>query len=286
MAFVHRILLRQWNGCPIFRDANLAMSRTASEAASDVLSGARFWRLWLALALEDIGIKHRGTALGPLWIVVNYVLLSGTFILLFNKGGDPKLYASHAMIGLLIWQFLADLMNSGVKLFHKNATYVSGTKLPMSFYVYNCLALCVMRSLYALIGCVLLFVFFGSSLILFIPAAIGSFLIILLIAPAAIIILAFTGAFYSDTQFLVTNFTRIAMFLTPVFWMHEGAHGVRGLLYYWNPFTHFIEIVRVPLMYGVYPWDSLLICIGVGLIAWFLAAIIFVRLRRQVVFVI
>jgi ABC-type polysaccharide/polyol phosphate export permease len=262
------------------------MSRVASEAASDVLSGARFWRLWLALAIEDIGIRHRGTALGPLWIVVNYVLLSGTFILLFSRGSDPTLYASHAMIGLLVWHFLADLMNSGVMLFQKNRNYISGTRLPVSFYVYNCLALCGIRSLYSLVGCAFMFAFFGSGMMLYIPTAIGSILVIILVAPAAIIILAFTGAFYSDTQFLVTNFTRIAMFLTPVFWMHEGAHGVRGLLYYWNPFTHFIEIVRVPLMYGVYPWDSLLICIAVGLIAWVLAAIIFVRLRRQVVFVI
>jgi ABC-type polysaccharide/polyol phosphate export permease len=251
-----------------------------------MMSGLRFWRLWVALAKEDLGIRHRGTLLGPVWILVNYVLLAGTFILLFHNGTNKEIYVAHALIGLLVWQFIADVMNTGSSLFHRNRSYISGSKLPISFYIYNSLTQSVLRLFYAFIGCVVLLVLFGSTTVSGIPAAFGSFLILLLIAPAAIIVFAFMGAYFPDSRFAITNFTRIAMFLTPVFWMHDGAHGVRALLYFWNPFTHFVEIVRLPLMYGTYPWQSLLICLAIGCIAWIIAALMFMRLRRHVVFVV
>jgi lipopolysaccharide transport system permease protein len=76
------------------------------------------------------------------------------------------------------------------------------------------------------------------------------------------------------------------MFLTPVFWAHtsQTALSVRGIFYYWNPFTYFLEIVRVPILSGDAPLRSFALCIAISGAAWLLALFLLGRLRRQVVF--
>jgi lipopolysaccharide transport system permease protein len=96
---------------------------------------------------------------------------------------------------------------------------------------------------------------------------------------------AFAGAFFPDIQFIVSNFMRIGMFLTPVFWTYEGSGGVRHVFYYWNPFTYFLEIVRVPILSGNLPIRSLLFCTAAGFCLWAVALLLLGRFRKQVVFV-
>ncbi len=98
-------------------------------------------------------------------------------------------------------------------------------------------------------------------------------------------IFAFLGAYFPDSQFIVQNMTRIGMFLTPVFWAHTGSGGAREIVYYWNPFTYFLEIVRVPIVSGDVPVRSLLLCAAIALGAWMVAMFLMGRYRREVVFV-
>ena len=110
--------------------------------------------------------------------------------------------------------------------------------------------------------------------------------IVMLTAPAAIILCAFLGAYFPDSQYIISNLMRIGMFLTPVFWIHTGnEHGARALLYYWNPFTYFLEIVRVPILSGDVPMRSLLLCAVISLGAWIIALGVLGRYRKEVVFV-
>ncbi len=72
---------------------------------------------------------------------------------------------------------------------------------------------------------------------------------------------------------------------TPVFWAYEGSTGARHIFYYWNPFTYFLEIVRVPIITGELPGHALLFCSAVGIFSWVLALLLLGRFRKRLAFI-
>ena len=105
-------------------------------------------------------------------------------------------------------------------------------------------------------------------------------------APAVTLILAVCGAFFRDIQFFVTNIMRLGMFLTPIFWSHENAQGMRATLYAWNPFSHYLDMFRMPLVAGHVPLTSWLACLAMSGALWVVAILMLARYRRQIVFLV
>ena len=58
------------------------MRALIANAFADIGMGLRRWRVWVALASEDIGDQHKRTTLGPLWLLINYLLFVATFVFL------------------------------------------------------------------------------------------------------------------------------------------------------------------------------------------------------------
>lgn len=110
-------------------------------------------------------------------------------------------------------------------------------------------------------------------------------MLLLIITPAVITVFAFLGAFFPDAKYLVQNAMRVGMFLTPVFWTYEGSGGIRHIFYAWNPFTYFLDIIRMPITVGYIPATSLLIATAIGIFMWLAAFYLLGKFRKQVVFV-
>lgn len=255
-------------------------------ALGDIGSGLRMRRVWMALAQEDIGDQHRRTRLGPLWLLINYLAFAGTFIFVFQRGDSGAVhYSAYVATGLLVWFYIMETLTQSVTLFAREESFIKGTTLPLTVYVMRLAMQSGIRAAYALAGCIGILLLSGGALSAgWIWAFIG-IMLVLAVTPAAIIVFAFLGAYFPDSQFIVANVMRIGMFLTPVFWSYEGSGGVQHLFYYWNPFTYFLEIVRAPILTGspaVYP---LLFCLVAGGLLWAIALFVLSRYRRQIVFV-
>lgn len=261
------------------------MTRTLNSAFADIRAGLQRRRVWMALASEDIGDQHRRTALGPIWLVVNYLLFAGTFIFIFKRGAGVPHYEAHVATGLLVWFYVSETLSLSVSLFVREENFIKGTTLPLSVYVMRLAMQALIRALYALAGCIIILAASGSAFSLGWGWALIGVAIILLTTPAAIIVFAFLGAYFPDSQFLVANLMRVGMFLTPIFWGYDGSGGLREIFYYWNPFTYFIEIVRIPIISGELPVYSMIICGIIAVLLWMLALSLLGRLRKQVVFV-
>lgn len=254
-------------------------------ALCDLRAGVRMRRVWIALAAEDIGDQHRRTRLGPLWLLINYLAFAGTFVFIFHRGGGAGGYPVYVATGLLVWFYIMETLSQSVTLFSREEGLIKGTTLPLSVYVMRQAMQSAIRGFYALLGCIGILAVSGATLgAVWIWSVLGIGLI-LLVTPAAIIVFAFLGAFFPDSQFIVANLMRIGMFLTPVFWTHESDDGIRNLFYYWNPFTYFLEIVRMPITQGDAPIPAFLLCLGMSATMWLLALLLLGRLRKRIVFV-
>ncbi len=262
------------------------MTGTLAEAMRDIREGLRLYRLWVALAREDIGDQHRRTTLGPLWLLVNYLALAAAFVFVVGTSQGPRdAYAAYVAVGLLVFFYMMETLIQAVTLFEREQSFIKGTRLPLTVYVMRQAVQAAIRSGYAAIGCVLILVVVGWDPTPGWPLAFVGILIVLAATPPAITVFAFIGAYIPDSQFVVANAMRIAMFLTPVFWGFGSIEGVQAAFHAWNPFTYFVEIVRVPILEGTLPADALAVSLAVTAGLSVCALVLLGRLRRHLVFV-
>ncbi len=261
------------------------MFRIIASAFADIRAGIDRRDVGIALATEDIGDQHRRTTLGPFWLLINYLAFAATFIFIFHAGTVDTQFAAYIAVGLLVWFFMMDTISQGTGLFAREESFIKGTNLPLSVYVMRLTLQNVIRAGYALAGCVAVLLLVGAMPN---PGWLWSLVglaVVVLSAPAVATVFAFLGAFIPDSQFVVSNLMRVAMFATPVFWQESGTGGVRGLLYHWNPFTYYLEVVRVPIVEGRFPTTAFFVCL-VGMAAfWAIAVVLMGALRRRVALV-
>ena len=255
-----------------------------ANALADLRQGLRMRSVWIALAKEDINDQHRRTSLGPMWLLVNYLAFAGTFVAIFGQSSkESPNYPAYVAIGLFVWLYISEVITQSTTLFQREEAFIKGTPLPLSVYVFRLLTQSVIRSAYALLGCVGLLLISGAwPTIAWAWSGLG-LLLLLIATPAVMFICALVGAFMPDVHFIVSNVMRLGMFLTPVFWVHSGG-GMRGVFYYWNPFTYFLEIVRIPIISGDIPSRAFLLCMAITAGLWIAALLVLGRFRKQVVF--
>jgi lipopolysaccharide transport system permease protein len=261
------------------------MGKILANAWADMAAGYARRSVWIALATEDIGDQHRRTTLGPLWLLVNYFAFAATFIFVFAPVPSAQ-FAIYVATGLLVWNYMNDSISQAVTLFEREQSFIKGTNLPLSVYVMRVTLQNIIRGAYAVFGCGVILVLAQVEVT---PAWLWSglgLLIILVCSPAVVALFGFLGVFFPDSQFVVTNLMRVAMFATPLFWTHEGEGGVRGALYYWNPFTYFLDMVRQPIVDGTVSWNAFGVSIAFTLVIWALAVLLLGIYRRKVALIV
>jgi lipopolysaccharide transport system permease protein len=252
------------------------------DGIADISRGLRLRHVWTALAQEDIEDQHRRTTLGPLWLLVNYLVYIGTFAVIFGEQTPIPNFVGYVATGMLVFLFLQEIMVQSITLFVREESFIAGTTLPLSVYVLRLGLQSIIRTGYAAVGCIGILLLIGTPVTPTWLWALLGLLVILLATPAVTVIFAMAGVFFPDLQFVVTNLIRVSMFFTPIFWV--SAAGIRGRLYDLNPLTHFIEIVRMPIVEGELPIHSLEICVVFTAVCLLLAAYLLGRFRYQIVF--
>ncbi len=256
-----------------------------SNAFADIGAGLRISRVWIALASENISNHYRRTILGPLWLLINYLAFVGAFVFVFERGDSGmENYIAYVATGLLVWFYIMETIIHSSSLFVIEQHLVKGTNLPISVYVMQLMTKSVIRAGYALLGCLAILLVGATALSAAWGWSVLGIAVILATTPAAIIVFAFIGAYFPDSQLIVTNLMRVGMFLTPVFWVYKEDGGIRGALYNWNPFTYYLEIVRAPVVTGALPLVELGLCLTFSVVLWITALQLLGRYRRELVF--
>ena len=261
------------------------MKSTFRIAIADVRDGLRLHEVWRTLASEDIGDQHKRSTLGPLWLVINYCVFISIFLFLFQRGAGIPHFATYMALGLWVWFAVSEAVSYGVSLFVREESFIKGTRLPLTVYVLRMVMQIGLRMCYTFFAAAIIVLWSGPALTTTALASVVGLALIFAVMPAAAIIFGFLGAYFPDSQYIVGNLMRIGMFVTPVFWFPEMRGGIRHAVYKYNPFTYFLEIVRMPIFDGVVPFGALGLCAVIGVVLWVLALFLLGRLKRNLVFV-
>ncbi len=238
------------------------------------------WRRWSLLAWFDIVGRYRRTMLGPFWIVlttaVTVIAIGTVYGAIFAKPLHE--FLPFIAIGIVVWNWINATVTEACSAF---VTYkyillnqiVSPSSLIVrtivrNFFVFmhNAIVIVIVLLIYRSIN--------WQTIFLIIPA-IGLTLATLYCIG---IILAYGCSRFRDLQQVTISLTGVLFLVTPILWPREIL-GARAYLADFNPVTHFLQILRLPLIAQHPTQTNWFVCIALFAFCAFIAN--FVTLTQE-----
>ena len=219
------------------------------DAYQDLTQGFARRRLWTQFAVRDVRGRFSGATLGSLWFIIMHSLIVLGLAVMYSKilGAELITYLPYVAVGLTVWNILSGIITDGSGVFKANGIYLKQVKLPYTFFIYRinlkhlligCFQAVVVIAMYAFLR-----LFPGSIMLLAIPG----FILMLIFAFASSLFVGVVASRFRDFYGFVQSGLRFAFFLTPIFWDARRL-GEYAWMMNFNPFYHFLEIVRAPLL--------------------------------------
>jgi ABC-2 type transport system permease protein/lipopolysaccharide transport system permease protein len=196
---------------------------------------------------------------------------------------DVSTFLPFLAVGFILWNFVSGLINDGCHVFSWSGHYIKQTNLPLSIYPFRLVCTQFIIFLHNFLIYVVVAIIFriwpGPVILLIIPAimviAVNGFFAALILGPLC--------SRYRDVPLIVSSLVQVAFFLTPILWsadrLPERAHFVEL-----NPFYHFIQLTRVPLLGGQFDPRTWIICLGITVVHGALALFVFVNVRSRIAY--
>lgn len=240
---------------------------------------------------RDFVAFYKQTVLGPLWYIIQPVLITVVFTVIFGKvaristdGVPPFLFY---LAGNVAWNYFANCLNQTSNTFVKNAgifgkVYFPRLTVPVSIVIINLVKFGIQLTLF--IGFYLYFIGGGSSvrltlLILLLPVLI--FQMAVLSLGAGILVSSLTTK-YRDLTYVMSFAVQLWMYASSV--VIPASKVPERFLYFYmmNPMASVIEMFRYSV-FGVGVVNPVCICISwvVTLIVFFGGVILFSRIEKS-----
>ena len=111
----------------------------AALAAEDLAVGLGKSWMWTALAMQDIRLRYRGSLLGPFWLTITTVVLISTMGFVYSRIFNMQLqtYLPYLTVGLVLWQFIATVINEGCQTYLGMHSIIQQVRLPLSLHAFR-----------------------------------------------------------------------------------------------------------------------------------------------------
>lgn len=271
----------------IFNITSSNDSSSLKGGIADILESLVQWRMWSSLAVSDIRSRYKRTVLGPFWVTFSLAIFMFSTSILFSKLWNINIttfipfYAS----GFIFWTFIANIITESSTVFVSAEGLLKFIvlpyfNLPCQLITRNLLVLCHHMVVYLFI---LIFfkVPFNFNILLVFPALILTCLTGMWVS----VVIGFLSARYRDIQQFIQSFLQISLFLTPIFWpaSHLENTGASILLDV-NPFNHFINLLRMPLLGQTPEFSNWIVAILITFFGWLFMIYFFSINHRKLIF--
>jgi lipopolysaccharide transport system permease protein len=239
------------------------ISHVTTASALVVIQPSRGWRaldlreLWrfrelvYFLALRDVKVRYKQTALGVAWVLLQPLLAMGIFSVVFGSRGlttNGVPYSLFVVSGLVPWFYFANATSGASGSIVGNTQLISKVYFPrLAIPLAAVLANLVDLSIGLLLELVLLLMFgvaFGWNL-LAVPILVG---LSVLTALAVSVWLSALDVQYRDVRYAVPFFIQVWLFATPVIYSAADVPERWRFMLMLNPMTGIIEGFRWALL--------------------------------------
>lgn len=169
--------------------------------------------------------------------------------ILYGQLFDQPL-ASHlpyVTIALVVWSMISAFITGGCNVFVANGYIFKEFPLPLSLFSYRLVITQVLMSFFRVLVLIAILFIFPRSFQYEMLLSIIGFVLLLWIGFWSSLVLGVINARYRDFGQLAAASLTFIFFITPIFWV-PGRLGPYSVFVDLNPFYHFIEVVRGPLL--------------------------------------
>jgi len=241
---------------------------------------------------RDFAAQYKQTVLGPIWHLIQPILTTAIFLLLFGKIANIPTDGIHPVLfymsGITIWNYFSICLTSTSNTFVLNApifgkVYFPRLVIPLSIVFSNLIRLGIQ---FALLFAVMIWYsfrgvpqHFGVSWLWF-PVLV--FLVAGISLGLGIIISSLTTK-YRDFSILITFIVQLLLYITPIGYpMSFLAHSKYRKFIELNPLTGIVESFRFALFEkGSFDAHGLLYSFGFMVVTLFFGLLIFSKVERN-----
>ena len=255
-------------------------------ALRDIRDGFFCLHIWPMLGWMEIKQRYKRSVLGPFWITIS----TGCWIVgvgliwgkLFNS--DTATYLPYLGTSFILWQFVSSLINDACEAFIAAEGYIKQTDLPLSIHVFRMIWRTLIMFAHNLVLIVALMFVFPMTIdwhLLLFPLG----LLVLLINSLWIgLLFGLLCARFRDIPLLVASVVQLFFFITPIMWNVDMLGKENRWVADLNPFFHFLELVRAPIL-GYSPSVSNWIAvIGITAIGYLFTLLFYNRFKARIAY--
>ncbi|KAA6187302.1 ABC transporter permease [Thiohalocapsa marina] len=254
-------------------------------ALGDVVAGAARFSLWSLLGSKEIRQRYRRSRLGPLWVTLSMGVTVGALGFVYGAlfGQPLEAYLPFLAAGFVVWGLISGLVLDGTKAFTDSDGMILQLAAPLSVHVYRVVWSNLLIFAHNIVVFLIVAAWFGVLPGWHVLYAVAGVAIVLLNGVWLGLFLGTVCARFRDVPQIVASVVQILFFITPILWRPEMLPD-RALFLGLNPFYHFVELVRAPLLGGVPEATTLAVVALVTLGGWLVTLMAFARYRWRIAY--
>ena len=218
-------------------------------AWGDIKEGWARRQLWTDMTLRDFKNRYKGAGFGVFWLTITTAMTaSGLGILYGYLFGRPlEVHLPYVTCAIVTWSMITGFGNGGAGVFVGSAFTFKEFPLPLSLFPLRLALNQVLHFGYRAIVLVAVIILFSVPLYPIAFLSLVGLAMLVWIGFWMSMVLGIINARYRDFGQLVAAGLTFSFFVTPVFWVPERL-GDFAVYVNFNPFYHFLEVIRGPIL--------------------------------------
>ncbi|SEO70692.1 ABC-2 type transport system permease protein [Trujillonella endophytica] len=262
-------------------------------AFQDLRAGWGQRELWGHLGWQDIRQRYRRSLLGPLWITISMAVTAIALGILYaGLFGNPlEEQLPYILVGFIVWGFISGCVNEGSEVFIANEGLIKHLPSPISVHVFRLIWRQMLFFAHNLVVYAVMLIVFPQPLTWRSLAAIPAFALIVLNGAWVALLAGIISTRFRDLTPITQSIVQLMFFLTPIVWIYDDLINSpnpdvadRARLAEFNPFLHFIEIIRAPMLGADQQIRHWLVVLAITVVGWVLAILVMRRYRARVAY--
>ena len=253
---------------------------------SDVVDGARQWRLWYLLGSSDMRRRYARSRLGQAWIMLSSAITISTMGLVWSflwKQPVAEMLPFVA-VGMIVWQLLSGVLTEATSVLAANGHYFLNQYTPASTVLFSLLYRQGVTFLLNILFPIALALAFGMAITPQVLLVVPGLVLLGLACFWMAFVIAILCTRFRDLIQIVNSVLQVAMFITPVLWKPELLSPAAQHYVVLNPFAVLVAVVRDPLLGRPLPVTYWLAALALAVGGMMLALPFIGRYRRRLIY--
>lgn len=257
-------------------------------ALDDIAEGLFNWPLWYRMSVLDTRRRYRRTVLGPFWTTLSMAFMILGMGVVFSRlwKMDIQTYLPFLTASFIAWGPITSTILESASGFISAQGVLTSVRTPYSVFCVNI----VFRNLIVMLHHMVIYVIVAILLTVEINGlqlfAIPALILYLVNGVWISLLVGIVCARFRDVTPFINSALQILVFISPIFWPPEqlGRRGLGLVLVDANPFYHFVEILRAPLLGHLPSLLTYQVVGGITLGGWLVTLFVFSRYRRRIIY--